>query len=528
MRILSPEGEVPREGVLLVGRSPAASFPALAGKLPFPLQVRRVPFRFGRARILLPRGLPVALAWKDHPGWAWRGPFFGGQTILLQTEKDAALTLRIHVPKGLRARLTLTTAPPPGTGAVRTFQVEGILPGPLRLASLPAGPARVFLLVQGRAAWKGKVRLRPGEERTLSPALGRGAVLEGRILDLPGRERERTRFYLDGRLLPWARASSSGVFRLTEIPPDGEAHRLDLVFPGRPPALLWWAPSRPGQVRKVEIRPDPPFVLEGRLLLPGGEPAGNHPLAALGRKITPLGWTSWIVTGRTGKEGAWALPVPPGPQRAVLFVPSREGGPWGLLLTPPLTGKEKLDLGDLVLPLGTRLSGTLKGPDARALRRAEVELLPPRGSPVPEELLSRTTPPAPDGSFLFLGVGKGVHILRARAPGRAGIERRIRVGAAPVHLDLALPEGLVVEGRVRLQGGGAAPGARILLEPLALGWIPVVVLADSKGRFLARGVPPVPCRVTARWTRGGAVWSARTLYPGKGGGELDLRLFREP
>ncbi len=199
-----------------------------------------------------------------------------------------------------------------------------------------------------------------------------------------------------------------------------------------------------------------------------------------------------------------------------------------MALTPPLQGKECLETGALRLPLGTRLAGQVRGPDGKGIPGAQVSLLPPPGGPGPQDLLARRVFTSPEGIFLFQGVGRGRYLLQARAPGRAGVQRALQVGAAPLERKLTLPRGLTLRGKVLLPGGKPAPGARISFEPLAQGWTPMVVLADSKGRFLARGVPPVPSRVRAAWTKMGFNWSAVTYFPGKAGKALVLRLFREP
>ena len=537
IRLLARDGKVPQEGVLLVGRSYMASFPGLLREVPRPpIHTRPVPFRYGRARILLPRGLPVALTWKGRPWFGWRGPFFGGGAVTLREPRPSSLEVRIALPGGKggrrRARLDLFTLPPAGTGAVLRFRAEGTAPGVLTLSGLPPGEARYVLLVEGRALLRGRLRLAPGRKETLSPAPPGGLVLEGRLQPLPGRPAGSLaggRIFLDGWEVPWIRTDREGRFRLDMVPPDGKAHRIEVALsPRSARPLLWWPlPGRDPSLPCRILLPGP-FRIRGRLLLPSGEPAGNRELALLGRRLTELGWTPWLRRTRTSPEGTWSAPVPPGKEGAVLLVPSDRGGPWGMVLTPPLQGEGGLDLGKVALPLGTRLFGRVRTREGPPLPGARVSLLPSPGSPAPADLLARETPAAPDGSYLFQGVVKGVYLLRARAPGRAGIERRLRVGAAPLEVDLLLPAGLQVRGKILLPDGRGAPGARISFEPLAEGWTPVVVLADSKGRFLASGVPPVPARIRVSWKGKGRTWSAGTIFPGKAEGPLVLRLFREP
>ena len=371
----------------------------------------------------------------------------------------------------------------------------------------------------------------PGKRLEISLAPPRGLILEGRIVtdSKAPTSLEGGQIFLDGWECPWSRTDGLGRFRLEGVPADGRTHKIEIFFSAhRAPALLWWPPPGAGPPGSVEIPLPPSFLLRGKVLLPGGGPAAGLTLTVMGRRLTSLGWTSWVIQTTTSSSGEWDLPVPPGKEGAVLLVQSEKGGPWGMLLTPPLQGKKSLELGEVRLPLGTRLSGRIRTPEGKGVSPARVELLPSPGNPVPGDLLARETPTAPDGSFLFLGVGKGIYILRARAPGRAGVRKTLRVGAFPETLDLTLPEGLQVRGLVLLPGGKGAPKARVSFEPLAEGWTPVVVLTDSKGRFLAPGVPPVPARVSVSWRKNGLSWSAGILFPGKKEGPLVLRLFREP
>ncbi len=536
VRILDREDKVPPRGVLLVGRSPLASFPALTKEILLPpLQVRKIPFRFGRARLVLPKGLAVALSWGDKPWFGWRGPFFAGQTVILREKPPAALTVRVRLPgkqkKKSQAWLDLFLCPPRGTGMRALRRTRGLVPGDLVLKGLPPGKARYVLRVEGRTPLGGKLDLPPGKTLAITLAPPTGATLKGRILVDPPEDlkRQGRRFSVDGMEFPWTWVDGRGRFRMTGVPRDGKAHKIEVYLsPRRAPAVFWWPLPGSALAGPVEVRLPRPFLLKGKVLLPGGEPAAGRKLVLLGERLTSLGRTSWAGVTETGPSGGWEIAVPPEKERAVLLVLSPKGGPAGMVLTPPLQGKMCLDLGVLRLPLGTRLAGKVRSPGGKGISGAQVSLLPPPGSPGPSDLLERKVSTAPDGSFLFLGVAKGRYVLQARFPGRAGVRRPLRVGAAPLELDLPLPRGLVVPGEVLLPGGKPAPGARISFEPLAQGWTPVVVLADSKGRFLARGVPAVPCRVRAAWTRTGFHWSAVTVFPGKPQKALVLRLFREP
>ncbi|HHI68894.1 MAG TPA: hypothetical protein ENJ97_06160, partial [Planctomycetes bacterium] len=228
------------------------------------------------------------------------------------------------------------------------------------MKDLPPGKARYILRVEGRTPMRGDLVLPPGKGLAITLAPPAGATLEGRILvDPPGDLKGHLRqFFVDGMEFTWTRIDGRGRFRMTGFPMDGKAHQIEIyTSPERAPALFWWPLPGSPNLGPLQVRIPRPFLLKGKILLPGGEPASGRKLVLLGDRLTSLGRTPWVEITETGPSGTWKIAVPPGKERAVLLVLSPMGGPSGMVLTPPLQGKGSLDLGALRLPLGTRLAG---------------------------------------------------------------------------------------------------------------------------------------------------------------------------
>lgn len=515
-----------REGELQAALSPLASFAALDARVG--LAERRISLARGHARVPLPPGVPAALAIRGALLHGWAGPFFAGQVATLTAREPARLALVLELPEGgPRPAHALLRAPaPPGTGAVLEVSATGT--GRLELPPFPPGPAELVLLVRDLAPLVRRLELDPGPGvLALRPDGGASLELlvedpqEGTLLGPGGT------LALDGHVLPWAALSEAGTCRISGVPADGVAHRLDLSLPGREPLTYWWAPGRPEERARATLRPRPALLLRATLRDRAGLPAADLPVVAAGIRVTPMGREPFALAGRTDAAGALSLAVPPTGAPGVLLLLG-EGGPLGTLLTPPLEGPGPLELGALELPYHPPLQGRLLDLSLAEAAGAWVELLPAEGSPIDPGLLRRRVPVAPDGSFSFLGAANGPHLLRATAPERVGRERPLRLGPARELLEIALPRGRTLAGTVLFPGGKPAAGAQVRIQPLCQDLLPVLVSTDSEGRFRARGVPTGSVRVSAFLAHPGASWSVSVLSEAGPDEEVRLILFEEP
>lgn len=323
-----------------------------------------------------------------------------------------------------------------------------------------------------------------------------------------------------GRGLPWmpdmnaasmATSGEGGRFSLDRLEP-GETYRVRAGGGSDPVDAV--APAT--GLRLVHLRS---ATLRGRAVLPGGTTAAGLLEWNLEAPSADGGWRT-LPSGREGwKDGTFDVQwAPPGPFRLWLRRDGVVGGPVEGTLAPG----EARDLGDIPLRAGTPLAGRVLGPDRRPLAGVTVSLGGSLAGWVRLETHDgvQSTVTAADGSF-SLGVRPPVPFTLT-VSGAACVPTAATLDpAAPAPLQVIVPRGGLLRGRVRAADGLPAAGATVLAAP-AEGGEPRPLPADHRGRFEAR-VPAGVYQVVIRCA--GADSPAGTARVEEGGAaDLDLRV----
>jgi protocatechuate 3,4-dioxygenase beta subunit len=253
-----------------------------------------------------------------------------------------------------------------------------------------------------------------------------------------------------------------------------------------------WGPSTKRVVHVGEAGPEFELRLHEAGTLAGTVrgPAGG-PVAGARIQAVIKGGARW--TGRTGRDGTYAFSVLPGTVEVACEHPD---------FAPAFPGRAVVAPGarvlvDVTLSAGFALEGVVLSLEGRPLEEASVALQ--ETGPTPD--LMRIRAPvrvAKDGTFAFLRLGEGKHVLGAGAPGRARTFRTVIVprepGAPP--LEIRLGEGFGFRGTLVDTAGRGIAGAKVRVDPDA-GGEGGEATTGPEGRFFVGGLPAAPLKVSA-------------------------------
>jgi protocatechuate 3,4-dioxygenase beta subunit len=376
------------------------------------------------------------------------------------------------------------------TGADGSYRAQGLIPGRLGVTVLPVEEAIVryhTLEVEGGRAVRHDLRVEAG------------LVAEGRVT-----ERETGSPIAGAEVSCWGflgktvRTDESGAYRLAGVEADtivtlvaraegyGKSERE--FRPGEGPHDLTLAPGRRAT---------------GRVLAPDGTPVERAYVAAVTDDDASEVWRFDWRSARTAQDGTFEL-------RDL-----RADAPYALLvrkasfatLTRELGTAEPGDLalGDLFLARPASLEGRVVDASG-AGREAWIDLLGPREPGTPLESATdvyfgwRSLETDDDGVFRCTDLAAGSYELRVatRAGARTakfGVE--LREGEARTDLELALPAGPSVHGRILDPHGAPLAGAEVELVAEGPGGRPARARSGADGSFLVADLEPVPYTLRA-------------------------------
>lgn len=350
----------------------------------------------------------------------------------------------------------------------RLVRVVSDARGRFTLDTLPA--SRVDLEARARGFVPTLVRgltIAPGEGAfdLGSVVLASGARLEGIVEDQEGNPVEGAAVTVqtaDQNATRLALAGSPPEERATVSGADGR-FALAGLQPGESVGLLV---KRQGYASRVVSRLQPPLEEPVRVVL---DPASRLTGRVLDERNDPIA-SAQIVLRR--ESGIAAAGITDGDGRFLLegvqadrFVldASAQGHLAVRVEAIEVSAGADLDAGDVVLPRGAALEGTVSGPDGSPAAGAVVRALPVQGGGpallfvVPE---ARTDA---DGHYRLEGLREGRQSVVAEHPSYTRASREIEVQDDETRLDLRLGEGWEVAGRAVDASGKGIAGVRIEL-----------------------------------------------------------------
>lgn len=364
--------------------------------------------------------------------------------------------------------------------------------GRFTLDLLPAD--RVDLEVRARGFAPTLVRglpIAPGEGafNLGSVVLASGARLEGIVEDPEGNPVEGATVTLqtvDQNATRLALAGSPPEERSTVTGADGRFEVAGLQ-PGEAVGLLV---KRQGYASRVVSRLQPPLEEPVRVVL---DPASRLTGRVLDERNGPVPAAQVVLrrqegiagVGTTDAEGRFLLE---GVQAGRFALDASAQGHLAARVDAiEVSAGADLDAGDVILPRGAALEGTVSGPDGSPAEGAVVRALPVQGSGpallfvVPE---ARTDA---DGHYRLEGLHEGRQSVVAEHPSYTRAAREIEIQDDEARLDLRLGEGWEVAGRAVDASGRGIAGVRIELSSQDGGGRETLSGADGGFRFAGVG-----------------------------------------
>jgi hypothetical protein len=371
--------------------------------------------------------------------------------------------------------------------------------GTLVLESLDAGEHEIGLDVPGFLRATETVRVERGGRASRTVALDPGAEVRGVAVDEKGEP-------LPFASVSVAPASSNDSSSETESLKDERSSTAgpDGAFAvgGLPPGdcvlvASWYRPdavARKTRERLPVVAPSSGVrvVLAAqasvsmRLLAPDGKPYAGHVNRWWGRTELEMAVGTIVPDGRV----VWDQ-LADGEYR----LEARTGRYATVRRTVTLRPSEALDLGDVRLSEGVEISGRVVAPDGTPVVGASVSAA------------DQTASTDERGTFRLPRLDPGPWTLFAEAAGRARAEVEVHAGAGSAPVEVVLPRGALVRGRVLDARGEPPPGGSPILalpagtspnHPAGVPW------TDDRGRFELR-MPPGRWRFALVGSKGGEV-----------------------
>lgn len=430
----------------------------------------------------------------------------------------------------------LRARPAPGAEHAAELKAYSARDGGFRIAPLPPGIAYVVEISAPRFA-PNVLPLPALSSRAprsgLRVVLESGRVARGKVVDDRSRPVAGARVSLDRMEGEDSSQRPEGP-EPTETDLEGQflivdlaAGRYDLLIesPGFVPAALPGV-SIPSQRREVDVGTIAlarGASLEGRVLDSAGEPIEGAEVEL--KPIGPVAPTSV----RTGVDGRFVLADLAGGARYDLGI-QREGYAEVEVEGVQAPTDEPLTV---VLESTCHLSGRVLDSGGRAVPGATVMIVQARGriasasGPTFTQRRGRGATADDSGSFRIEEVEPGIVQLQAAAPGFGDgkpLELDIEPGRDVEGIDLVLPAGVVISGRVRGPDGRAVGGARVRIIGVAARIESefAETSSDGTGRFRLEGVKPGSHRVEA--AREGYGRAVREVEAREGEAGVDLTL----
>ena len=378
-------------------------------------------------------------------------------------------------------------------------------------------PDRYALSAAAEDGWATREPLAVREDARLRLDL----ILEGRVLALQGQVSDAGEIVPGATVTAWEDRTDWMLERVYQAPVDDDGHyrlllppgryRMRAVAPGHARSFAY--PDMTGE-RTIDFDLRPLTHIAARLVDQAGQPVGGARIAWLNpggrvQRITADGGGRFTAAVEPEANPLWA-------RRGDLFASAEIGA-----LRPGPRGEATV-----VLSRGREVRGRVLSEDGRPL--AGVTVVARDAATVPEtELVEPIDAVVTDGAgaFHLAALPPGPLALDARGPGLGPITARLAAGDATV--ELRLPAGTEVTGRVRLAGGAPAVHALVMALIEVPGREPSHrhELTDGEGAFRLAELPAA--RVQLLVQSGSAVGAA-TLEPLPAGGHRTVAITLGP
>jgi len=306
-------------------------------------------------------------------------------------------------------------------------------------------------------------------------------TVEGAVVALAGAVGDR-----DGEPVPgatvtaWEDRTDWLLDRVYQVPVDEDGHYRLLLPPGRY-RVRALAPGHARSIaypqlagnRDLDFALDPLVRVEGRLTERSGQPVA-------GARVSWESSGGRVQSITADADGRFRAAVEPD----VESLWARRGELYG----SAAIGALRPGAAPVIMARGRGVHGRILAPDGQPLGGVEVIARDPQ--PWHTELLGVVASARSDaaGHYRLDALPPGPLALEARGPGRAPVTASAGAGDATV--DLSMPAGVVVIGRVLLAGGGPAAGALVMAGLDAPGSEPYRhLLTDAAGAFRLEGLP---------------------------------------
>lgn len=304
-----------------------------------------------------------------------------------------------------------------------------------------------------------------------------GAVIEGLVTDpdgtpvagaqvrVMGSERSFLRRHLFDEEPEPLLTGADGSFRIADLE-GGRSFSLRISRFGYVPADAPGVEAPTAAPLRIELRPA--RSLELRVLDPERRPVAGAQISQVEVQETGIGASissSWSASGlgETDEEGRAVLSeLEPGELRLLVQAQGYRPAELNGLRIPEEGESEPLEIS---LETGVALEGRVLDGRGEPVAGAHLRVFPSETVQQPGPMLSAMT--REDGQYRFDGMGAGKHRVEAEHwPSQRRIQEEIELGDSGTHhLDLKLPAGVAVSGRVLDEHGEPMPGAWVMLTP---------------------------------------------------------------
>lgn len=380
------------------------------------------------------------------------------------------------------------------------FEVVSDAEGRFEIRGIPLGLYALFVDHPGFAPFeRPEIKIASGPPADLGTiTLQPGAVIEGRVTNRRGAPVEgaeaRVGYFphMPLRSMPPAtRTGRDGRFRLGGLRP-GARYDLEIGHPDHPRVKV------PG----VEAPTTEPVVIElsvarriaGRVVGPAGEPVPNASLSSVQEREIGFGGHGFSTSrsvesiGHTDLRGEFRTDsLPPGTFDLEVSAPGYQSREVKGLTLPEDRDLEGIEI---VLDRQALLAGRVLTSAGEPLADVQIHAFPNARHEKRRQLLRENSSSTDAAGSYRIALPPGSYTIAAFAQGQR-VERSQIVQPGSNHLDMVIPDGQEVSGRVIDEAGDPVGGASISLQNGASTW------SEADGSFTMRGVGDGTHRLTA-------------------------------
>jgi protocatechuate 3,4-dioxygenase beta subunit len=388
--------------------------------------------------------------------------------------------------------------------------------GRVRFDELPAGVTASLQIEAGTWGWdeySRSVRLPDVGEEAVSVALGAGRTITGRVTDaetsVPVRGARVGMGWWLGRA---ATTDADGRYALPGWTGNG-IHDVHALAEGYGRAF-----AQVGTADVVDLALSRGDTVVGRVVGPDGRPLAGAVVAAVGTRFHGPEQVVSTASGTTGTDGRFGLGGLRHDLAHTLVVMPAGFGRTLVDFAPHAGGAGTVDLGDVVVPPGRTLSGSVVRHDGTPVADARLEMKganadrgrlledPESRADVQDSHYGSTeeTTSAADGRFAFVDLAPGTYEIDVWTPGMPSRNVTVRVGseADPAPVEIRFAAGRSIRVTVVDDAGAPVPWAYLFVEG-ASGPHNTVTPLDAKGSASLLVPDSVTSLTVETWGGGG-------------------------